>query len=174
MIPIKLIARYMSDNRLILVTAESCTAGLIASTLSEASNAGSLLDCAFVTYSVKAKQKELGVRPETIERFNLTSEEVAAEMAIGALARRPASIAIANTGVVDQIDSTIKPGTQCFAWAFRNMQDKNEIALFTETRLFSGSSRKIRRQSAMYALSRIPFYGQRRHDHYAKLNKEHI
>jgi len=147
----------MADHDLSLVTAESCTAGLIASTLSEAPNAGTLLDCAFVTYTIAAKQRILNVSAETIERFNLTSEQVAREMAVGALTRSAANIAVSNTGVVDDIDPAIKAGTQCYAWAFRQAGDKKEI-VFTETRRFTGSSRKIRQRSALYALSRIPFY----------------
>ena len=157
MLSIKFVARYMADHNLSLVTAESCTAGLIASTLSEASNAGKLLDCAFVTYTVAAKQRLLNVSAETIERFNLTSEEVAREMVIGALARSSANVAVSNTGVVDNIDPTIKAGTQCYAWAFRQADDK-PVIVFSETRRFTGSSRKIRKRSALYALSRISYY----------------
>lgn len=142
MIPLNTVARYMSDNQLTLVTAESCTAGLIASTLSEAPKAGALLDCAFVTYTVSAKQKQLGVDPLTIKRFNLTSEEVAAEMAKGAIARSTANVAISNTGVVDNVDPAIKPGTQCIAWVFKSPGKSGELSIFTETKLFSGSSKK--------------------------------
>jgi len=161
MISIQIVARYMADHALHLVTAESCTAGLIASTLSEAPNAGKLLDCAFVTYTVDAKKRELKVSPETIEKYNLTSEQVATEMALGALARSTANVAIANTGVVDNIDPAIKPGTQCFAWVFACGQTDNRTIIFTETKRFSGSSRKIRQRSALYALSRIPYYAER-------------
>ncbi|MGO3123066.1 MAG: CinA family protein [Advenella sp.] len=157
MLSIKFVARYMADHDLSLVTAESCTAGLIASTLSEAPNAGRLLDCAFVTYTVAAKEQLLNVSADTIEKFNLTSEQVAREMAVGALARSPANVAVSNTGVVDDIDPAIRAGTQCYAWAFRQAGNNQEI-VFTETRRFTGSSRKIRKRSALYALSRIPFY----------------
>ncbi len=157
MLSIKFVARYMADHELSLVTAESCTAGLIASALSEAPNAGKLLDCAFVTYTVAAKQRLLNVSTETINRFNLTSEQVAREMALGALAHSSANIAVSNTGVVDNIDPAVKAGTQCYAWAFTQADGTQEI-VFTETRQFAGSSRKIRRRSALYALSRIPFY----------------
>lgn len=158
--PLIAVARYMSDNKLTLVTAESCTAGLIASTLSEAPKAGTLLDCAFVTYTVCAKEKQLGVDPQTIEKFNLTSEEVASEMAKGAIARSTANVAISNTGVVDNIDPAIKPGTQCLAWVFRSAEKNSELSVFTETKIFSGSAKKIRQRCALYALSRIPYYAE--------------
>lgn len=112
------IADYMKGHRLMLVTAESCTAGLIASRLAEVPGAGKLLECAYVVYSPEAKQRCLGVRKETIERCNLTSEEVAREMAAGALARSDANLAVSNTGVTDDTDPRIPAGTQCFAWPF--------------------------------------------------------
>ena len=82
---VKEVAAYVKRHGLTLVTAESCTAGLIASRLAEVPGAGKLLDCAFVVYTVSAKQRCLGVSRETIERCNLTSEAVAREMALGAL-----------------------------------------------------------------------------------------
>lgn len=48
------VLRYLEDNKLKLVTAESCTAGMIASTLADAPGSGHWLECAFVTYSEEA------------------------------------------------------------------------------------------------------------------------
>ena len=93
------VLRYLQDNKLKLVTAESCTAGMIASTLADEPGSGSWLECAFVTYSEEAKMHYIGVKPETIERYNLTSEEVAREMSEGALKTANANVAIADTGV---------------------------------------------------------------------------
>ena len=103
------IADYMKRQPLVLVTAESCTAGLIASRLAEVPGAGKLLECAYVVYSPEAKQRCLGVRKETIERYNLTSEEVAREMAAGALSHSDANLAVSNTGVTDDTDPAYPP-----------------------------------------------------------------
>ena len=92
------IVTFMQKNNLRLVTAESCTAGLIAATVADVEGAGQLLDCAFVTYSPEAKKRCLHVKQETLDNYNLTSEAVAAEMAMGALTESPANLAIANTG----------------------------------------------------------------------------
>jgi len=154
------ITRFMREESLMLVTAESCTAGLIAATLADAPGAGQLLDCAFVVYSPEAKQRCLSVNPKTIEQFNLTSEAVAREMALGALRHSRANLAIANTGVADQVDDDIPAGTQCFAWAFVQLS-KIGIVVFSETRRFGGARNEIREASAHYALTRIPyFFGQ--------------
>ncbi len=116
---IERVAAYMHEHSLQLVTAESCTAGLIAATLADIPGAGALLDCAFVTYSPQAKQKCLGVAARTLQRHNLTSEAVAREMALGAARNSPANVAISNTGVTDGTDPDIPAGTQCYAWVFK-------------------------------------------------------
>lgn len=150
------VLRYMQDNKLKLVTAESCTAGLLASTLAEVSGSASWLECAFVTYSPEAKIGILGVNKETIERYNLTSEEVAREMAEGALRLSRANVAIADTGLAGPGgDGDIPAGTVCFAWSF---QDGERSVTFSETRKFGGDRNEVRQASAEYAISRIWHY----------------
>jgi len=156
------LVRFLKDRSLRLVTAESCTAGLIASCVADAEGAGGLLECAYVTYSPNAKQRCLGVRPETWEQFNLTSEQVAREMALGALERSDATLAIANTGVTDAVDPDIPPGTQCYAWAFRC--DGGDPVVFSETKRFTGDRNTIRHDSARYALDRVPSLHERFED----------
>lgn len=150
------IVTFMQKNNLRLVTAESCTAGLIAATVADVEGAGQLLDCAFVTYSPEAKKRCLHVKQETLDNYNLTSEAVAAEMAMGALTESPANLAIANTGVADSSDPQIPAGTQCFAWAFRH--SNHGISVYSETTHFDGDRNSVREQSAYYALRRIPYY----------------
>jgi PncC family amidohydrolase len=151
------VLRYLEENRLKLVTAESCTAGLIASTLAEAPGSGSWLECAYVTYSVDAKVACLGVRRETIERFNLTSEEVAREMAEGALRASRANVAVADTGLAGPSSggSDIPVGTVCFAWSF---EDRGQVHTFSETRKFNGDRNAVREAATQYAISRIWHY----------------
>jgi PncC family amidohydrolase len=157
---IEKVAAFMKEKSLMLVTAESCTAGLIAATLADIPGAGQLLDCAFVVYSPEAKQRCLSVRPETLEQFNLTSEEVAREMAHGALGNSQANVSVSNTGVTDDTDDDIPAGTQCFAWAFDTGAADTTIT-FSETKRFSGDRISIREASANYALERIPHYFSR-------------
>jgi len=153
---------FLQAHDLRIVTAESCTAGLVAATVADVEGAGELLDCAFVTYSPQAKQKCLGVRAETIAEFGLTSEEVAREMALGALKRGSANLAVANTGVTDSVDPQLPPGTQCYAWAFARRGA--EPVVHSETRRFDGSRNRIRHDSAHYALCRIPVLWQQLND----------
>jgi len=151
------VVRYLEENRLKLVTAESCTAGMIASTLADIPGCGSWLECAFVTYSPQAKISCLGVKPETIETYNLTSENVAREMAEGALRVSRANVALSDTGVAgpENGDGGIPAGTICFAWSF---QIDDRITTFSETRRFTGDRNEVRKAGSEYALSRVWHY----------------
>jgi PncC family amidohydrolase len=151
------VLRYLDEHQLKLVTAESCTAGLTASTLAEVPGCGSTLECAFVTYSANAKVSVLGVRPETIEQYNLTSEEVAREMAEGALRISRANVALADTGLAGPSsgDSDIPVGTVCFAWSFEH---GGSVRTFSETRKFNGDRNEVRQASADYMIGRIWHY----------------
>lgn len=82
-----------------LVTVESCTGGRIAATLTDTPNASHAVHGGFVTYTEDCKLA-LGVSANTINRYTPVSEEVAREMALAALERCPADIAIAVTGVL--------------------------------------------------------------------------
>lgn len=151
------IADYLQDNELILATAESCTAGLVASELARIPGSGSCMDCGLAVYSPESKNRYLKVSFDTIDRYGLTSEEVAAEMAMGALNRNNASIALSNTGIAGPApgDDGTPVGTVCFAWAVRC----GERAFnYTETRQFDGDRNEVRLAAAHYVLERLPHY----------------
>ncbi len=83
-----------------IVTAESCTGGLIAAGLTAVPGSSDVFDRGFVTYSNQAKQDMLGVPAALFERHGAVSEEVARAMAEGALAAAPsAHLALAVTGL---------------------------------------------------------------------------
>jgi nicotinamide-nucleotide amidase len=82
-----------------LVTAESCTGGLLASVLSEAPGASEQLQGGFAVYTKQHKTIALGVPPELLARESAVSEPVARAMADGALAHSIADISVAITGV---------------------------------------------------------------------------
>lgn len=87
------------SKKLTIVTAESCTGGLVAGALTAIAGASDVVDRGFVTYSNGAKHDMLGVPEETLRRFGAVSEETARAMASGALARSPAVLSVAITGV---------------------------------------------------------------------------
>jgi nicotinamide-nucleotide amidase len=82
-----------------LVTAESCTGGLIAACLTEHGGSSDVVDRGFVTYANEAKVQMLGVLGTTLEAHGAVSEEVAREMAEGARLRSACDLAIAVTGI---------------------------------------------------------------------------
>ncbi len=87
------------NRSLKIATAESCTGGLVAATLTDIPGSSDVVDRAFVSYSNAAKQAMLGVPPALIERYGAVSQETAEAMARGALAHAPVSLAVAITGI---------------------------------------------------------------------------
>ncbi len=94
----RLLARLRAEA-LMIVTAESCTGGLISALLTDIPGSSSVVERGYVTYSNKAKMDCLGVPRELIEKHGAVSAEVARAMAAGALMHSNADIAIAVTGI---------------------------------------------------------------------------
>ena len=84
---------------LMLATAESCTGGLVAGSLTEIAGSSDVFDRGFVTYSNAAKQQMLGVPADTLRTFGAVSRETAEAMARGALAKSSADLVVAITGI---------------------------------------------------------------------------
>jgi nicotinamide-nucleotide amidase len=82
-----------------IVTAESCTGGLVAGALTDVAGSSDVFERGFVVYSNEAKQDCLGVSKETIDHFGAVSAETVRAMAEGALARAPGQLAVAVTGI---------------------------------------------------------------------------
>ncbi|MEZ5715111.1 MAG: CinA family protein [Paracoccaceae bacterium] len=101
-----------------IATAESCTGGLVAAALTDIPGSSDVVERGFVTYSNAAKVEMLGVAPATLDRFGAVSEEVAREMAEGALAHSHAQLAVSITGIAGPGGSEHKPeGRVCFGLA---------------------------------------------------------
>ncbi|MDA7517668.1 competence/damage-inducible protein A [Akkermansiaceae bacterium] len=115
----KVVVELLTRTGKTLTTAESCTGGLIASRITDVSGASAAFTHGFVTYSNEAKQQLIGVKAETLEAHGAVSEEVAGEMAAGALQVSGADIAVSITGIAGPTGGTEeKPvGTVCFGIA---------------------------------------------------------
>lgn len=104
-----------------IATAESCTSGLVAAAITDVAGSSDIFDRGFVTYSNAAKIAMLGVSPETLTRVGAVSEDVAREMADGALARSDATLAVSVTGIAGPGGSEHKPeGRVCFGLAAKS------------------------------------------------------
>jgi nicotinamide-nucleotide amidase len=86
-------------RKLTIATAESCTGGLVAATLTEIPGSSDVLERGFVTYSNSAKTEMLGVPADVIAHFGAVSRETAEAMATGALAHSLADLAVSITGI---------------------------------------------------------------------------
>jgi nicotinamide-nucleotide amidase len=101
-----------------IATAESCTAGMVAAALTDLAGSSQVFERGFVTYSNAAKMQMLDVRAHTLAQFGAVSEQVAAEMAQGALAHSAAQLAVSLTGIAGPGGSEHKPeGRVCFGIA---------------------------------------------------------
>jgi nicotinamide-nucleotide amidase len=87
------------QKKLRIATAESCTGGLIAATLTEIPGSSDVVERGFVTYSNEAKEAMLGVPVATLRQFGAVSRETAEAMAKGALAHSSAELAVSVTGI---------------------------------------------------------------------------
>ncbi len=103
------VVQALSEKKLHVATAESCTAGYIAKRLTEVAGASDVFGCGLVTYSNEMKEKLLGVRHETLLQHGAVSAETAMEMAAGAKRVSGAEIAVAVTGVAGPGCSENKP-----------------------------------------------------------------
>jgi nicotinamide-nucleotide amidase len=142
------IGEHMRATRQMLVTAESCTGGWIAKTVTDIAGSSDWFDCGLAAYSYEAKQALLGVRPETLELHGAVSRETVLEMVSGALVHSGASVAVAVTGIAGPGGGTVdKPvGTVWIAWKRRGGYP------FAEVFHFQGDREAVRRQTVMGAL----------------------
>ncbi len=131
-----------------LVTAESCTGGWIAKTVTDIAGSSDWFDCGMAAYSYEAKQALLGVRPQTLETHGAVSRETAIEMVSGALVNSGASVAVAVTGIAGPGGgSADKPvGTVWIAWKRRGGYASAELFQF------DGDREAVRRQTVAAAL----------------------
>ncbi len=135
-------------------TAESCTGGWVAKSITDNSGSSGCFGYGVVSYSNGAKESLLGVNPATLEEHGAVSEAAVREMADGALHLGGADIAAAVSGVAGPDGgSEDKPvGTVWFAWATRT-KDKPDID--AEKRFLKGDRDRIRAQSVVIALQGI-------------------
>ncbi len=141
------VATQLIAHKQVLTLAESCTGGLVSAVLTEIPGSSEWFDSGFVVYSNQAKFDMLNVKSEHLDMFGAVSEEVAADMAVGALFQGRATIAASITGIAGPTGGTEqKPvGTVCFGWAAENRS-------LTTTKYFSGNRTEIREQATKACL----------------------
>ena len=108
------IARHLTERKLTLSIAESCTGGLVASKLTDISGSSAYFERGIITYSNKSKEEELNVPHELIEKHGAVSKQVAQAMAEGMRKKSGTDIAVSTTGILGRRGSnsekTRRPG----------------------------------------------------------------
>ncbi len=141
----------LKTNKYTVATAESCTGGLLAGKIINVSGASDIISMSFVTYSNEAKQELVNVKEETIEKYNVVSEEVAKEMAIGAMNRAKSEVGLSTTGLAGPGGGSkeLPVGTVCFGISIK---DK----VYTYTKVFKNKSRQgVRKASVKFILGKL-------------------
>lgn len=112
----------LKSHGLMLVTAESCTGGGVAASITDVAGSSAWFERGFVTYSNQSKQQMLGVAEATLKQHGAVSEATVREMVAGALANSAAQVALAVSGIAGPGGGTVdKPvGTVWFAWGVRH------------------------------------------------------
>ncbi len=148
------LSRQLADRllakQLKLVTAESCTGGMIAAACTDLAGSSAWFERGFVTYSNEAKHELLGVEERILRRAGAVCEGVARAMAEGALANSKAQVAVAVTGVAGPTGgSPAKPvGTVWFGFAVPGQ-------LITEKQHFDGDRAAVRAATVHHAFTRL-------------------
>ena len=122
------IVERASATGIVIATAESCTGGMISAAITDIAGSSRVLDRGFVTYSNAAKMDMLGVSAETLDTHGAVSEQVAAEMAAGALKHSNATLTVSVTGIAGPGGSDFKPeGRVCFGLATKDGVETQQV-----------------------------------------------
>ena len=146
----KTLAQILLSRNWTVSLAESCTGGLVCSTLTELAGSSEWFERGYITYSNEAKTECLGVPAELIEAYGAVSEQVAKAMAEGARINSGSNVAISITGVAGPSGgSAEKPvGTVCFGWTTENQT-------LIKTMRFNGDRQMVRQQATEFALTEL-------------------
>jgi nicotinamide-nucleotide amidase len=124
------VLQLASDGGFSLVTAESCTGGLVASVLTDVEGLGHAFERGFVVYANTSKTEMLGVPDEMLAAHSAVSEPVARAMAEGALEASHGDLAIAVTGYAGPAGPGQPQGLVHFALARRGGRTEHRVETF--------------------------------------------
>lgn len=147
------VVELLSKNGLSITAAESCTGGLVCGKIVNVSGASEVFRGGYITYSNKQKKNVIGVKKSTLEKYGAVSEQVAAEMAKGALEVSKADVAISTTGIAGPGGGTPEKPV---GLVYIGCAVKNKV--FVERFQFSGSRNKVRESTVVAALSMVRKY----------------
>ena len=94
----KIVSKLIKKN-ISISTAESCTGGLLASSITKIKNSSKIYVGGYITYSNELKIRDLGVKKTTIKKYGAVSKEIAREMVRGLFIKTKTNICISTTGI---------------------------------------------------------------------------
>jgi len=138
-----------------ITTAESCTGGLVAASCTQIAGSSGWFDSGFVTYTLGAKHKLLGVEQDLISHHGAVSEPVAREMALGALNKSDANISVSVTGIAGPGGGNLTTplGTVWFGWAMRSRSTHEPKIVQTSIFELPGDRDDVRQEACIQALT---------------------
>lgn len=144
------VAAALLRNHLTIVTAESCTGGLIAATLINVSGISEVLKESYITYADETKQKILHVSKKTLEQYTAVSKETAQEMVVGVTDIADADVGISVTGIAgpDGGSEDFPVGLVYIGWKI-----KEDVTV--ERFVFDGDRMQVRMHAVETALTRL-------------------
>lgn len=154
------LARFIVERAgargLTVSTAESLTAGMIASTIADIPGASAVLRGGAVTYCDEIKHRLLGVKQETLDRFTAVSHQTAREMAFGSLDLYQSDVAVSATGYAGPGGGTEEDpaGTFYIGWAYR-AADGGAPVVESARCHYEGDRSCVRAYAVVEALGRI-------------------
>ena len=130
-----------------IATAESCTGGMVAAALTDIAGSSDVFERGFITYSNLAKRQMIGVRTASLTDFGAVSEEVAREMAEGALVASDTHLAVSVTGIAGPTGAT---PTKPVGLVYLGVADR--VGVRVERHVWSGDRSANKRESAAAVL----------------------
>ncbi len=131
-----------------VVTAESCTGGLLAGCLTAHPGSSAVVDCGFITYSNESKTRLLGVPSDAVAELGAVSDVVASAMAEGALAQANADLAVSITGIAGPDGGTKEKPVGLVFMALAQTGTDAQVKRY----IFAGTRTDIRRAAVGAAL----------------------
>jgi nicotinamide-nucleotide amidase len=124
----EVVVKKLREKGLKLTSAESCTGGCFAASITDVPGASNVFEYGFVTYSEGAKESVIGVDPDIIKKYTVVSSETALAMAEGAFSKSGADIAVSITGFAGpDADEGREPGTAFIGYCFRGRKGTLEV-----------------------------------------------
>jgi len=145
---LKQIAGQLTNRQWRMVTAESCTGGWIAKCCTDIAGSSAWFDRAYIAYSYRAKEQMLGVSHDDLLKHGAVSDEIAAQMALGASRHSGAAVTVSATGIAGPGGGMPgKPvGLVHFGWYIQGQQ------VSCASKVFAGDRDEVRQQTVVYAL----------------------